>query len=183
MVLINIFKESLIIKLIINVFKAFMAAYDNSRLKKIVDSINICFKGSRTYSVLSHYINKRPYYRNSMVYKLIMAISGVFDKIFGIINKVVSGLLNGSAFSKKVYSVIKADVNKKLCGFGLLFMSIPIGSIIALILLGNVSFMNMVICWGIFVIGFLLVVIASCESAIKNSVLVKAVAVFFDLIR
>lgn len=183
MVLINIFKESLIIKLIINIFKAFMAAYDDSKLKKIVYYINICFKGSRTYSILSQYINKSPYYQKSMVYKMIMVIAGVFDKLFGIINKIISGLLNGSVFSSKIYSAIKADVNKKLYGFGLLFMSIPIGSIIALILLGDVSFMNMIICWGIFVTGFLLVVIASCESAIKSSVLVKAVAVFFDLIR
>lgn len=181
--LINIFKGSLIITITINIVKAFMTSYKNSRLKKGVTAVGVCFKSSKTFGVLSRYANKKPYYRNSLIYRLIMAIAGLFDRLFGFINKIGAALLGGSSVSKEVYSAIKADANTKLCGFGLLFMSIPVGTLVALIISGNVSAVNMIICWVVFIIGLLFVLIASCESAIKSSFIIKVFAGFFDLIR
>lgn len=183
MSLINIFKGSLIITAIINTVKAFLTAYDNSRLKKIVNAFGICFKDSRTYSVLSHYANKKPFYRYSLVYRIIMAIAGFFDRLFGFINRLFTALLNSSFVSAEINSAIKADVSKKLYGFGLLFMSIPIGSIIAMIFAKDVSAVNMIICWAVFAFGFVLILIASCQAVFKNSAVFRAFKGFFDLIR
>lgn len=183
MSLINVFKGSLIITVIANVAKAFLNSYENSRLKKNVTAFNKCFKNSKTYSVLYRYANKKPFYKFSFVYKAVMAIAGVFDRFFAFINKVVTGVLSGSFTARKAVSAKNADVSKKLYAFGLLFMSIPIGSIVAMILLGSVSVLNMIICWVIFAFGFILVLIASCQPVLKNSFIFRAVKGFFDLIR
>lgn len=183
MSLINIFKASLIITVVINTVKVFLTAYENSRLKKGVTAVGVCFKSSKTYSVLSRYANKKPFYRYSLVYRLIMAIAGLFDRLFSLINKVAKALLSGSIVSAEVDSALKADVNKKLYGFGLLFMSIPIGSIIAMIFSGGVSAVNMIICWTVFAFGFILVLTASCHIVFINSAIFRAVKGFIDLIR
>lgn len=183
MSLTNVFKGSLIITTITNTVKAFFNAYKNSGLKNVVFAVGICFKESKTYSVLSCYANKKPYYRYSVVYGIIMAIAGLFDRLFGFINRLFTALFKGSVVSAEVNGIMKANVSKKLYGFGLLFMSIPIGSIISMIFAGSVSALNMSICWVVFVFGFVLVLIASCRTVFKNSIVFRAVKGFFDLIR
>ncbi|MDO4300674.1 MAG: hypothetical protein Q4D26_04685 [Clostridia bacterium] len=183
MSLINAFKESLIITAVTNVFKSFITGYENSRVKSAVNAVTVCFKDSKTYSVLSRYANKKPYYRQSLIYRLIMAIAGLFDRLFGSVNSIGSKWLEGSAFSAKVYKAIKSPAELKLYGFGILFMSIPVGSIISLILTGGVSPVNMAICWGVFVVGFVFVAAASCGSYVKSSALFKVISGFIDLIR
>lgn len=179
----NLIKGSLIVTVITNIVKAFEKGYDNSALKKNVSKIASAFKNSRTHKVLSCYINKNPYYRNSVVYKIIMAIAGLFDKLFGKINVLGTKLLSGSIVAKKVKDAYNSGVNQKLFGFGVLFMSIPLGSLFALICLGQATDKNMAVCWGIFAVGVILVITAVCKDSLKNSKVIKAVSTFFELIR
>lgn len=179
----NLIKESFIVTAIINIIKAFERGYDNSVLKKNVSKITIVFNNSGTHRVLSRYINKNPYYRNSVVYKIIMAIASLFDKFFAKINVLGTKLLSGSIVAKKVKDAYNAGVNQKLFGFGVLFMSIPLGSLFALICLGQATGKNMAVCWGIFIVGVVLVITATCKDSLKNSKIIKAVSTFFELIR
>lgn len=178
-----ILKESIIISALVNIVKAFMTSYENSRLKKSVNAAALCFKNSATYGVLLKYANKKPYYRYSFTYKIIMAVAGLFDRLFAAINSLVKKWFSGSKTAEETLKAYRSDVQTKLGGFGILFMSIPIGSIIALIYAGRVSAMNMVMCWSIFIAGLLCVVISYCKDALKNSIFIKGIARFVDLIR
>ena len=112
-----------------------------------------------------------------------MAIAGLFDKLFGKINVLGTKLLSGSIVAKKVKDAYNSGVNQKLFGFGVLFMSIPLGSLFALICLGQATGKNMAVCWGIFAVGVILVITAVCKDSLKNSKVIKAVSTFFELIR
>lgn len=178
----NLIKGSLIVTVIVNLVKAFERGYDNSALKKNVDKVTLAFKTSKTHYILSHYVNKKPYYQSSVVYRLVMAIASLLNKAFGGINTLGKRLFSGSVFAHKVCLAYKAGINDKLFAFGLLFMSIPVGSLIALIWAGQATGVNMAVCWAVFVAGVILVVAASCKDTFKNSKVVKAVSGFFDLI-
>lgn len=180
--LIVIFKESLVFSTLLKCVDIIIKAYKYSKLKKNINAFVSCFKSSRTFYILSLYANKKPYYRNSLTYRIIMAIAGLFNRLFGAIHNIAENCLRGSEAGKITVEAIKSPTNTKLYGFGLLFMSIPIGSIISLIVLGSVSTVNMIICWVVFFIGFLLVVIASCKNALSNSVVIKAAKGLIDLI-
>ena len=56
--LVVIFKESFVISALMSIVKAFDAAYNNSRLKKNMTGIAVCFKNSVIYGILSKYGNK-----------------------------------------------------------------------------------------------------------------------------
>lgn len=177
------FKESFVISVIVGIFGAFTVAYRNSRLKNAAANIVICFKDSKTYNVLHRYANKRPYYRYSIIYKIVMFIAAFFDKLFGIIHNGVKNWLSGSKAAESTVKAVKTSADLKLYGFGILFMSIPIGSIISLIILRGVSSQNMAMCWGIFIFGLLLVIFACNSEAHKSSLVIKVIKKFFDLIR
>lgn len=180
---INVFKGSLIISLIIKTVRLFEAAYEESSFKRAALRAGSCFKASKTCGILTKYVCKKPFYKNSFVYRIVMAIAGLFDRLFAFINKAGGCLFSGSRFSSVILGAVKADTSGKLYGFGLLFMSIPIGTLIALILTGNSSLVNMVICWVLFIVGLIMTVIASCPRVFLNSALYKAFRLFFDLIR
>lgn len=177
------FKESFVISVIVSVFCAFERAYKVSRLKNISANVGICFKESKTYSVLYGYANKKPYYRYSIIYKIVMSITAFFDKFFGIVHGEVKKWFSGSKAAESTVKAVKSSVDLKLYGFGILFMSIPIGSIISLIILGGVSSLNLAISWGIFILGLLFVILACNSQALKSSIVIKMVKNFFDLIR
>ncbi len=178
-----IFKESFVISALIKIVNAFIAAYNNSRLKKNMAGIAVCFKKSVTYRILSAYANKKPYYRYSFVYRIIMAIAGLFDKFFGWINSFVTGWLSGSRAAEDTVKVCNASVESKFMGFGILFMSIAAGSIIALIYAGGMSVVNGVMCIAVFVLGFLCVAVSLCKGVLKGSAVLRLFAEFIDLIR
>ncbi len=180
--LIVVFKESLIISAFVNIVKAFASAYENSGFKRCVKGIAVCFRESGTYKWLSRYANKKPYYRYSFVYKIVMAIAGLVDMLFGAINSVALKWLSGSKAAESTVNACKSTVNIKLYGFGLLFMSIPIGSLIALIYAGSVNIFNIAVCWVVFVIGLLCVVFALCGGALESSFVLRAAAKFMNLI-
>lgn len=181
--LIVIFKESLVISAIMYIVKAFVRAYDNSRLKKNIKGIGACFKNSVTYRVLSKYANKKPFYRYSFVYRIIMAIAGLFNRLFGHINSIVSGWLSGSRAADDTVKLYNASAESKLMGFGILFMSIAAGSVIALLYAGGMSNFNSIMCLAVFVLGFLCTLISLCKGALKGSAILRLLAEFIDLIR
>lgn len=181
--LVEVFKGSFVISALISIVKAFITAYNNSRLKKNMSDIAVCFRNSVTYKVLSAYANKKPYYRYSFVYRIIMAIAGLFDKFFGWINSFVAGWLSGSRAAENTVKVYNSSAESKLMGFGILFMSIAAGSVIALIYAGGMSVVNGIMCIAVFVLGFLCVAISLCRGALKGSALIRLFAGFIDLIR
>ena len=181
--LVVIFKESLVISALMNIAKAFVTAYNNSRLKKSMTGIAVCFKNSGTYGILFKYANKKPYYRYSLVYRIVMAIAGLFDRLFSFINSFMSDWLSGSRAAEDTVKVYNASAESKLTGFGILFMSIAAGSIIALMYAGGMSVVNAIMCIAVFVLGLLCVVISLCKGALKGSAVLRLFAEFIDLIR
>lgn len=178
-----ILKESFVISALINTANAFMTAYDNSRLKKNMSGIAACFKNSGTYGVMKKYANKRPYYRYSLVYKIVMAIAGLFDKLFGWIHSFMSDWLSGSRSAEGTVKIWKSKAESKLKGFGILFMSIAAGSSIALIYAGGMSSVNIAVCFAVFILGFLCIVLSLCKGVLKSSAILRLFAEFIDLIR
>lgn len=179
----GVLKESIIVITALNIIKAVEISYINSALKRNIAKTCLVFKDSKTYDILSKYAGKNPYYRFSFTYKIVMSIAAIFDKLFGRIHNEVKRWFSGSKAAENIVNAVKLTTDLKLYGFGILFMSIPIGSILSLIILGGISFVNLAMCWGIFIFGLLLVILACNSEALKESLSIRAVSKFFDLIR
>lgn len=178
-----VIKESFVVSTLLHIVSVFEIAYVNSGLNKVIRVLVNTFKNSVTYSILHKYACKKPYYRYSFVYRIIMAIAGVFDRLFGFINSLMTGWFSGSRAAEETVSACKAPVEIKFRGFGILFMSMAAGSFIYSLSLGMMTSLNTVICTGVFVLGILCVAISYLRGVFKGSIIVKVCTGLIDLLR
>ncbi len=178
----KVLKESFFAGIIIYVVNAFSRAYDNSVLKKAVSAVSVCFLSSRFFSLLSRYANKKAFYRYSLIYRLIMAIAGLFDRLFGFIHRLAASWLAGSAGAANIREGLNSSLREKLFGFGVLFMSIPVGSMTAILLLGGISKSIIAASWCSFAIGLVLTLCGAFEEALKRCFLVRGIKAFLDIL-
>lgn len=88
-------KESLIYKLL---EKMILNPYNNSKLKKIFEKVGLCLKESYLNKCIEKYLNKKPYFLESIYYKIFRKIVKLLDKIANYFNSIIKRLISGSIF-------------------------------------------------------------------------------------
>ena len=166
-----------------NTVNAFSRAYESSMLKKAVSAVSMCFLSSRFFALLSRYADKKAFYRYSLVYRLIMAIARLFDRLFGFIHRLAASWLGGSASAERVKSGLNATLKEKLFGFGVLFMSIPVGSMTAILILGGISKSIIAASWGSFGLGLILTLMGAFDEALRECFAVRGIKAFLNIIQ
>lgn len=84
----DILKGSAVFSLLLRIFVFFENTWSNSCFKRFVDAAVRCWHGSFTGKTAEKYINKEPFYMNSITYRVVKAVFGVFDRLFGKINSI-----------------------------------------------------------------------------------------------
>lgn len=90
--MIDILKGSAVFSLVMSILGCFSAAWQNSHLKRCVNAVAGCWHASLTGRIFKNYIEKEPFYLNSVTYRVIKAVFGFFDRIFGWLHRVFSWL-------------------------------------------------------------------------------------------
>lgn len=179
----SVFKGSFFAGIIIYTADIFSRAYKNSVFKRAVGAVGVCFVSSKLFSLLSRYVNKKAFYRYSLTYRLIMAIVRLFDRLFGFIHRVAASWLEGSLSSAQIRAGINSSLREKLFGFGVLFMSIPVGSMTAILILGGISKTNIIMSWCSFVLGLLLALCGAFEEALRQCLVVRGIKAFLNVLK
>lgn len=175
----GLLKGSLLCRAIGFVASVFSNAYKNSRLKRFTLSVSNCFNESFTHTVLSHYVNKKPYFRYSLTYRLVIAIMHIVDIIFAFINNVFTKLFSGSSFCNDVISYKKSSLTQKLELIGVLVVSVSMGSFVSMALNGDFTRVILGVNSVIFVVGIVMLTAKYTLGFLEGSILFKALKEFF----
>ncbi len=171
---------SLVVSFCVKICNIFLNSYNNSVLKRFLKGVSNCFKQSCFYSVLSSYANKKPWFRYSLVFGIIMFFAKIFDKIFGFIYSIIKKCIFGSRVVNGCINSGKMSLTDKCYCVGVLLISMPIGVMAAAIVFKSVDVMTMVLSWLIFAIGFMTVLVGVYG---KDSIVVKLIRGFIAAIR
>lgn len=122
--MIDILKQSAVFSLVMSIVGCFSAAWRDSRLKRCADAVVRCWRASVTGRVFKNYIEKEPFYLNSVTYRVIKAVFGFFDRIFGWLHNAFSWLGRVCAFVSRswrgsaIYRAFTSDglIGRSLCG-------------------------------------------------------------------
>ncbi len=122
--MIDILKQSAVFSLVMSIVGCFSAAWRDSRLKRCADAVVRCWCASVTGRVFKNYIEKEPFYLNSVTYRIIKAVFGFFDRIFGWLHNAFSWLGRVCAFVSRswresaIYRAFTSDglIGRSLCG-------------------------------------------------------------------
>ena len=126
---------SLLVNIVVGFAKVMLNAYNESRLKRFVDSCMLCWQSSLTHDILRRYLYKNPYFEYSVTYKVIMLFAGLFDKLFGAVGGFFTALTSGSVFA----DTAKALSQAKLCSAAVVCLFISIGCAFGLLLKGSAA--------------------------------------------
>lgn len=122
--MIDILKQSAVFSLVMSIVGCFSAAWRDSRLKRCADAVVRCWRASVTGRAFKNYIEKEPFYLNSVTYRVIKAVFGFFDRIFGWLHNAFSWLGRVCAFVSRswrgsaIYRAFTSDglIGRSLCG-------------------------------------------------------------------
>ena len=122
--MIDILKQSAVFSLVMSIVGCFSAAWRDSRLKRCADAVVRCWRASVTGRAFKNYIEKEPFYLNSVTYRVIKAVFGFFDRIFGWLHNAFSWLGRICAFVSRswrgsaIYRAFTSDglIGRSLCG-------------------------------------------------------------------
>ncbi len=173
-------KGGFIVSLGLKFISVFVNAYNNSLLKKFVDKVYFCFKQSVVRKVMSSYANKQPWFRYSLIYKFIMFLAKIADIIFGFIHKVIKKCLFGSRVAEGYKNIVAMSKIDKCYSAGVLLTSLPIGVMLGSIVFKNCTALTFVICWGMFFLGVMIVLVGIYG---RDSFIVKLIRNFIAAIK
>lgn len=122
--MIDILKQSAVFSLVMSIVGCFSAAWRDSRLKRCADAVVRCWRASVTGRIFKNYIEKEPFYLNSVTYRIIKTVFSFFDRIFGWLHNAFSWLGRICAFASRswrgsvIYRAFTSDglIGKSLCG-------------------------------------------------------------------
>ena len=171
----NYVSGSLFGSIVINIVNKAMKAYDGSMLKKCVSAVSRCYNASIFHSICHRYIYKRAWFQYSLVYRSVCFLAHIIDSICGFIHNMLSPAIKGSIIYALVLKIKGLGPGNIAYLFGILLMSIPIGSIVSMIFTDSVVLVNMGLCWGIFALGMFVVLCGMYHSAFNKSLVVRFV--------
>jgi O-antigen ligase len=86
-VMMDMIKGSVIVSFLLKLYTVFSVSWQESRLKRLCG-----FAGeSVTGNLAKAYVNKQPFYLNSITYRVITGIFGLFDRLFGKLHSLFKG--------------------------------------------------------------------------------------------
>lgn len=181
--MIGYLKGSVIVGFFINIVKAFVRSYNSSVFKIVVDNVCLMCRESFLGRALNRYIYKKPFYENSVTYRLIMAIAGFADRIFGWLNKAIGGCIEGSAVINNFKAMLGGRLATAFFAAGIVLMSAPIGSLFALAVKNNANNASIMICVAVFAIGAVMSFLSMFSKVVENCFIVRAVKWFIDALK
>ena len=173
--MLDVLKGSILVRAILCVVHTFGNAYRCSLLEKFVSAVYRSWRGSFIHHICSKYVNKKPFYQSSLIYRFVMAIGRILDKPFGAIYRAFKPAVDNSKISNFAKVAVGKDCRSRAYGAGLLLMAIPIGSLIALIMKGNCTPITIGMCVAVFIFGLALSFGVVFNEVIQNSLVVKFV--------
>lgn len=173
--MLDVLKGSILVRAVLCVVYAFENAYGNSLLKKIVSAVYRSWRSSFIHHICSKYVNKKPFYKSSLIYRLVMAIGKAVDRPFGAIYRAFKPAVDNSKVVKFAKMAVGKDCTSRTYGAGLLLMAIPIGSLVALIIKGDCTPITVGMCVAVFVVGLVLSFGVVFNEVIQDSLIVKFV--------
>ena len=173
-------KGSKLVSYVLMLVSVFVCAYDSSKLKSFLSWLNKCFNKSITRRILASYAHKKPWFRYSLTYKLIMFIVKIADLIFGFIYKVGKKCVFGSRLALALKNGKAMALTDKCYIAGVLLVSIPIGAMLSSIIMNNCDVITIVISWVVFVVGIMVVLVGVYG---RDSVIVKLIKGFIGAVK
>ena len=173
--------NSVFCRFVLYIVRSALNAYDNSVLKRCVGAVGICWQNSAVHSIIHRYIYKKPYFRYSLVYRIIQGLAHIVDRLCGFLHRLIAPAIKGSMLYALVNKVKGLGAGNITYLAGILLMSIPIGSIVAMIITDSVTLTNMVLCWVIFAVGMFVVLCGIYMTAFLSSIAVRAVKWLTDI--
>lgn len=167
---------------IINIVKKITNAYKGSMLKRCADAVGRCYRGSALHGMLHRYVFKKPWFRYSLVYRFVCFLAHIVDIICGYIHNILAPAIKSSMIYALVLKIKGLGTGNMAYLFGILLMSIPIGSIISMIITDSVTLTYMILCWGIFGLGMFVVLCGIYCSAFNKSLLARLVKRLTDIV-
>lgn len=171
--MLGVLKGSIIVKAVLWIICGFQNAFEYSLLKKFVSAVYRSWRGSFLHHICSKYVNKKPFYQSSLIYRFVMAIGRILDKPFGAIYKVFKPTIYNSRVCNFAKNAVGKDCKSRAYGAGLLLMSIPIGSLIALIIKGDCTPVTIGMCVAVFIFGVALSFGVVFNEVIQGSLIVR----------
>lgn len=165
-------KNSIIYKLF---YFILIKPYNNSLLKRFLCKMVFCFKQSFVYKSSERYIDKEPYFLNSLIYKFFRKIVSLIDKIMDFLHDLIKKCLIFSGLNKN-YKNIKAMKRKNKIFFLLgLFLLELIFYILDFYGFYNISFYIP----PSLILMMILLVLANKEKGIKKDILLTLSSISF----
>lgn len=173
-------KGSALIAFVVKIALLFLDAYKNSFLKRLVDGVVVCFKESGTAHILHSYVMKKPWFRYSAIYALVMLLAKIVDKFFAFLNRVFKAMIKGSVVAEDTGKAVRLSLTDKCFCAGILLISIPVGVMIGCIVFKNYTIIKLVLCWLMFFFGIFVVLLGVYG---KDSLIIKALKNFIDAVK
>ena len=131
-IMMEIIRSSVIVSAVLRICEGLSRAWQESLVKRFAAGIGSCWRSSNTGVLLKKYIEKEPFYRSSVTYRVIMKVFGFFDRILGRIHGAAArlGVLKKSgAFLKNCWKesllcrafTRENCLSTSLCGRGIRF--------------------------------------------------------------
>lgn len=160
-------KESFIYKLF---EKLLIIPYNNSLLKKNLQKITDCFKNSFLYKRVEKYLDKKPYFLNSVYYKLIRKVVSKIDKLMDFLHKTIKKCLLGSSTFFELRSVKYSTKEKNLLLISTLVSAFNLAYTITNVFLDKTNYYATS---GLLLISIILFLFSKNTNCFKNSFIYK----------
>lgn len=173
--MIRILKGSAVVGAVLSVIGRFVTSYRSSVFKRFVDAICLMCRESFVGRLVHRYIYKSPFYEHSLIYRVIMAVVGVFDRLFAWLNRCFKALLSGSLVVGALNSSLSKGIAARCFTAGVLVMSMCIGSTLAMLVTGVASKLTLGLSCGIFAVGCVVSLLSLCPKAVEDCFVVRGV--------
>ena len=150
--------------------KILIKPYNNSLLKRNLEKILNCLKQSFIYKCVEKYLNKNPYFLNSLVYKFIRKVVKIIDKIADFLHKAIKKWLLGSKSFFELRSIKYFTKEKKVLLLIVLLGAFNIAYSFTGIIFDTI---NLYVSYGILALTLILFVFSKSTNCFKQSFIYK----------
>lgn len=150
--------------------KILIKPYDNSLLKKNLVKITNYYKQSFIYNRIENYLNKSPYFLNSIYYKFIRKIVSIIDKIMDFLHKTIKKWLLGSNSFFELRSVKYSTIEKNLLLISVLIATFNLAYTITSIIFDT---LNIYISFVLLAITLILLIFSRNKNCYRESFIYK----------
>lgn len=167
----EILENSVVFVFIVNFIKKTLFYYENSIFGIFIEKIKQFYKISRTKKILRNYARKDPYFRYSIVYKIIDKISGGLSVICGFLNKSANYISSGSEVKKNIVSAKNSGGNLILIYTGFFIALSVLVYLLCCVCFVSLESINVDVCALLMAFAFICMILGNIWDYVKNSVI------------